>query len=400
MFKKTGLLTGALSLSFVLAACGGNDDGADNGNTDTGNNGDNGEAAGDIEPQEWRFVVEETQGQVQYEYAQEFADLVDEKSGGALDIDVYEFGALGSEVDQVEQLTQGIVEFAIISPGFTGTLVPEGNIFALQFLFTDDQELNQEILNESEAINEQLVPLYEEQGILPLSFWTEGAMQWTGNSPLQTPDDFQGFQMRTQESPLILESYEAYGANPTAMSWGELYTGLQQGAVDGQENPIFFIADANFNEVQDYMTISNHNMYVTMTTVNPDFYNGLDEDVQQIIDESVEEMRERGFEIQEEQNNEFLSQIEDDEDNPTEITELSEEERDAFRELALPVRDYFRENGGDQAEEILDTLEQEIEDMSGEDIGAGESGDDAEDEVDNEGANNDMNEDEDEDDEE
>ncbi|TVP87073.1 MAG: DctP family TRAP transporter solute-binding subunit [Alkalicoccus sp.] len=393
MFKKTGLLTGALSLSFVLAACG-NDDGADNGNADTGNNGGDGEAAGDIEPQEWRFVVEETEGQVQYEYAQEFADLVDEKSDGALDIDVYEFGALGSEVDQVEQLTQGIVEFAIISPGFTGTLVPEGNIFALQFLFTDDQETNQEILNESEAINEQLVPLYEEQGILPLSFWTEGAMQWTGNSPLQTPDDFQGFQMRTQESPLILESYEAYGADPTAMSWGELYTGLQQGAVDGQENPIFFIADANFNEVQDYMTISNHNMYVTMTTVNPDFYNGLDENVQQIIDEATEEMRERGFEIQEEQNNEFLAQIEDDEDNPTEITELSEEERDAFRELALPVRDYFRENGGDQASEILDTLEQEIEDMSGEDIGAGESGDDVEDETDNEETNNNMNEDE------
>ncbi|SDO42955.1 DctP family TRAP transporter solute-binding subunit [Alkalicoccus daliensis] len=397
MLKKTGLLTGALSLGLVLAACGndgnneGNngaaDDGANNTANDTNtNNADNGEDAEgntgetvDVDPQEWRFVVEETQGQVQYVYAQEFADLVSEKSDGALTIDVYEFGALGSEVDQVEQLTDGVVEFAIISPGFTGTLVPEGNIFALQFLFTDDQQMNQDILNESEAINEHLAPLYEEQGIMPLSFWTEGAMQWTGNSELRTPDDFDGFQMRTQESPLILESYSAYGANPTAMSWGELYTGLQQGAVDGQENPIFFIADANFNEVQDHMTISNHNMYVTMTTANPDFYNGLDDDTRGIIDEAIEEMRERGFEIQEEQNNDFLSQIEDDDENPTEIYELSEEERDAFRELALPVRDYYRENGGDQAAEILDMLEQEIEDASGEDIGAGESGNDADD---------------------
>jgi tripartite ATP-independent transporter DctP family solute receptor len=376
MFKKTGLLTGALTLGLVLTACGGNDGGNNGGNggdntNEAGNNADagaendsEGEAV-DVEPQEWRFVVEETQGQVQYVYAQEFADLVSEKSDGALEIDVYEFGALGSEVDQVEQLTGGVVEFAIISPGFTGTLVPEGNIFALQFLFTDDQELNQEILNDSEAINEHLAAKYEEQGIMPLSFWTEGAMQWTGNSELRSPEDFEGFQMRTQESPLILESYEAYGANPTAMSWGELYTGLQQGAVEGQENPIFFIADANFNEVQDHMTISNHNMYVTMTTVNPDFYEGLDEATQGIIDESIEEMRQRGFDIQQEQNDEFLSQIEDDDENPTEIYELSEDERDAFRELALPVRDYYRENGGDDAEMILDMLEEEIEEAGG-----------------------------------
>ncbi|WP_444684834.1 DctP family TRAP transporter solute-binding subunit [Alkalicoccus luteus] len=374
MMKKTGLITGALSLSLVLAACGGNDEGNGNeGNDGADNNaGGNEEAADgeavDVEPQQWRFVVEETQGQVQYVYAEEFAELVSEKSDGALEIDVYEFGALGSEVDQVEQLTDGIVEFAIISPGFTGTLVPEGNIFALQFLFTDDQEVNQDILNESEAINDHLAARYEEQGIMPLSFWTEGAMQWTGNSELRTPDDFQGFQMRTQESPLILESYRAYGASPTAMSWGELYTGLQQGAVDGQENPIFFIADANFNEVQDHMTISNHNMYVTMTTVNPDFYNGLDDATRGVIDEAVEEMRQRGFDIQEEQNEEFLAQIEDDEENPTEIYELSEDERDAFRELAIPVRDIYRdEEGGEEGEMILDMLEEEIAEMSGED---------------------------------
>lgn len=409
MFKKTGLLTGALSLGLVLAACGNDGDENMGNNDEMGNNTDNnmnnnadenaandGEAV-DVEPQDWRFVVEETEGQVQYVYAQEFAELVSEKSDGALTIDVYEFGALGSEVDQVEQLTDGVVEFAIISPGFTGTLVPEGNIFALQFLFTDDQQMNQDILNESEAINDHLAPLYEEQGIMPLSFWTEGAMQWTGNSELRTPEDFQGFQMRTQESPLILESYSAYGADPTAMSWGELYTGLQQGAVDGQENPIFFIADANFNEVQDHMTISNHNMYVTMTTANPDFYNGLDDDTRGIIDEAVEEMQERGFDIQEEQNNEFLSLIEDDDENPTEIYELSEDERDQFRELALPVRDFYRENGGDDAAMILDMLEEEIEDFSGEDIGAGESGNDADDNAmdDEEDAENDLDNDED-----
>ncbi|CAM4015893.1 DctP family TRAP transporter solute-binding subunit [Alkalicoccus chagannorensis] len=385
MFKKTGMLTGALSLGLVLAACG-NDDGnneeVNNGGADNNdaadnnmnndadndedndadnNDGDDAEAV-DVEPQELRFVVEETQGQVQHVYAEEFAERVSDRTDGAIDIDVFEFGELGSEVDQVEQLTDGIVEFAIISPGFTGTLVPEGNIFALQFLFGDDQQINQDILNESEAINEHLAANYEDQGIKPLSFWTEGAMQWTSNDvQLTEPEDFEGFQMRTQESPLILRSYEAYGANPTAMSWGELYTGLQQGAVDGQENPIFFIADAAFNEVQDYMTISNHNMYVTMTTVNPEFYDGLDDETRGVIDDVVEEMREVGFDIQEQQNSDFLSDIEDDDENPTEIYELDEDERDQFRELAEEVRDFYREEEGDDAEMILDMLEEEIE---------------------------------------
>lgn len=366
MIKKKGLLASVMSLGLVLAACGG--DNNENGNNAGGDNDPdgNGNNGGEqVEAQEWRFVTEETEGQVQMVYAEEFAELVNEKSDGQITIDVYGFGELGSEVDQVEQLQQGIVEFAIISPGFTGTLVPEGNIFALQFLFDDDQELNQQVLNESEAINTHLAEKYEEQGIMPLSFWTEGAMQWTGNSPLQTPDDFQGFQMRTQESPLILRSYEAYGANPTAMSWGELYTGLQQGAVEGQENPLFFIEDANFHEVQDYLTISNHNMYVTMTTVNPDFYEGLDEATQNIVDEAIEEMRDRGFDIQQEQNDAALELIEEATDTPTEVIELTEEERDEFRELAGEARDYFRENGGDDAEMILDMLIDEIEEAQG-----------------------------------
>ena len=359
MLKKAGLLTTALSLGVVLAACGGDDN-----NNSAGENVDPDDvSADDLEPQEWRMVTEETEGQVQMVYAEEFADTLNELSDGQITLDVYGFGELGSEVDQVEQLSTNIIEFAVISPGFTGTLVPEGNLFALQFLFPDDQRLAQDILNESEAINSMLRDKYEEHSITPLAFWTEGAMQWTGNSPLQTPEDFDGFQMRTQESPLILRSYEAYDANPTAMSWGELYTGLQQGQVEGQENPLFFIEDANFHEVQDHLTISNHNMYVTMTTVNTEFYNGLDDATRAIVDEAVEQMRDRAFEIQEEQNEGALDRIEEATETPTEVYELTEEEREMFRERAIPVRDFYRENEGDDAAEILDTLLDEMEEM-------------------------------------
>ncbi|MFZ4450808.1 TRAP transporter substrate-binding protein DctP [Salibacterium aidingense] len=368
--KFSWLLSTALTSSLVLAACGGggSDEGGDS-EGDTGGDTESGggeEEAAEGESYEWRFVTEENEGQMQYEYAEEFASRLEEKSDGQISIDVFEFGGLGTEVDQVGQLQSGAVEMAIISPGFTGTMVEEGQLFALQFLLPENQEQVHELLESSEALNEDLAGLYEEENILPLSFFTEGFMQWTGSSELIEPSDFEGFTMRTQDSPLIQQSYEQYGADATVMSAGDLYTGLQQGTVDGQENPIFFIADSSYHEVQDYMTISNHNSYVAMMTVNPSFYNDLPEDIRAMIDETVEEMRDVGFEMQDELNSELLSDIEDNEDTPTEVTELTSEQREAFRELAQPMRDYYRDNAGDQAGEILDKLETEIEEITGE----------------------------------
>ncbi|TMW72513.1 TRAP transporter substrate-binding protein DctP [Alteribacter natronophilus] len=352
MFKRKGLLTGTVvSAAFVLAACGGDED--------AGTNGDAG-AEGE-ETYEVRFLTEELEGQLQYEYAQEFADRLEEKTDGRIVTDVYEFGGLGSEVNQFQEIQNGNVEFAIVSPGFTGTTVQEGQLFALQFLFSDDEDVNYQVLNESEALNEGLSEKYEEYNVKPLAYWSEGGMQWTGNSPLREPADFENFQMRTQESTLIQTSYEQYGADPTPLSWEELYTSLQLGNIDGQENPIFFIEDANFHEVQDHMTISDHNIYVAMTTVNTDFYNSLPDDLREAVDEVVEEMRPVAHDMQLEMNEELLSAIEEDEDNPTEIYTLSEEERDAFRELAEPMQDFFRDDVGEDGAAILDQLIEEIE---------------------------------------
>ncbi|MDQ0298423.1 tripartite ATP-independent transporter DctP family solute receptor [Salibacterium salarium] len=376
--KFSWLISTALMSSLVLAACGGGEteEGGGDSEDEGGSEGDNAEESEDEDTAEdtaeieesynWTFVTEENEGQMQYEYAQELADRLNEKSGGQITMDVFEFGQLGTEVDQVEQLQSGAVEFAIVSPGFTGTMVEEGQVFALQFLLPEDQEQVHELLNTSEALNEDLAALYEEEDILPLSFFTEGFMQWTGSSEITEPADFDGFTMRTQDSPLIQQTYEEYGADPSVMSAGDLYTALQNGTVDGQENPIFFIADSSYHEVQDYMTISNHNSYVAMTTVNPDFYNGLPENVQSLIDETVDEMRDVGFDMQDELNSSLLSDIEDNEDTPTEVTELSSEQREEFRELATPMRDFYRDNAGDEAGAILDKLETEIEEITGE----------------------------------
>ncbi|WP_066172761.1 DctP family TRAP transporter solute-binding subunit [Bacillus marinisedimentorum] len=354
MFKKKSILVIAIMMvvSMVLAACGGGN--AEEGNAEGGSDGE-------MESYNWRFVTEELDGQLQYEYAEEFAKRMKEKSDGKITIDVYEFGGLGSEVDQVEQLQNGAVQFAIMSPGFTGGMVKEGQLFALHFLFPDDLEKTQEILNTSEALNTDLTKKYEEHNITPLAYWTEGAMQWTSDKPITKPEDFKNFKMRTQTSPLILESYKAYGANPTPMSWGELYTALDRGTVQGQENPIFFIEDASFHEVQDHMTISNHNNYVAMTTVNTDWFKGLPDDVKALVTETVDEMRDWTFDLQTEMNKEMLTKIKENEEHPTEIHELTEEQREAFREEAKSVRDFYINEVSTVDGAILEKLMGEME---------------------------------------
>ncbi|MRG86276.1 DctP family TRAP transporter solute-binding subunit [Salinibacillus xinjiangensis] len=362
-------------LSLFLAACGGNSEGdsegsGDSGETDTeqgsGDSGEEGASGQEYEEQTWRFITEETEGQVQYVYAQEFAKRISEKTDGAITIEPYEYGGLGSETDQVAALQDGAVEMAVMSPGFTGNMVKEGQIFALHFLFPESVEQTQEILNTSEALNTDLKAKYEEHGITPLAFWTEGATAWSSNDGLQEPSDFDGFKMRIQESPLMQESYKAYGASPQALSWSELYTALDRGTVDGQENPVFFIYDASFHEVQDTVTISNHNNYVAMTTVNTDWYNGLPEHVQKLIDETTQEMQDWIFKEQERQNSEYLEEMKNDTENPTEVIELTEEQRAEFKELALPVRDYYREEISTVNGEILDKLVEEIKAVTGE----------------------------------
>ncbi|QGH36414.1 C4-dicarboxylate ABC transporter [Gracilibacillus salitolerans] len=362
------MLLSILTLSFLLVACGGDDEeGTDEGNTGEEDTGEGSEdAAGDFEEDSWQFVTEELQGEVQYEYAAEFANRISEKTGGAITVEPLEYGSLGSSVDQAQLLQQGGVQLAAMSPGFTGGQVQDGQIFSLHYFFPSDQEQVQEILTNSEALNQDLRAKYEEHSISPLSYWTEGEMAWTSNVGIESPSDWEGLNMRVQESPLMRESYDAYGATVQALDWGELYTALDRETVDAQENPIFFIESASFHEVQDTVTISHHNNYVAMTTANTEWYNGLDENVKQVVDETVEEMQEWVFEEQLSQNEAGLEAIEADTDNPTEIIELDEDQIAEFREVAEPVHQYYRDEveGIDQA--IFDKLQEEIAEVMGE----------------------------------
>ena len=306
----------------------------------------------------WRMAHEEYNGDVQDVYCKEFAELLSEKSDGRIQLDIYPVGQIGDALAQCELLQNGGLEFAIISPGNTGTVVPENQLFSLHFLFPDDQDKLQQLLVESEALNTMMSEKYLEKNIQVLSYWTEGPMQWTANKPLNTPDAFQGVKFRTMQSPMIMASYEAYGANPTPMSYTEVYSGLQLKMIDGQENPYFGIYSPKFHEVLSHLTEANSNYFFTTTCVNPTFFAGLPEDIQNIVLETVEEMVPRSFEIQQEVNADRKQKMQDESD--IEIVTITDEEREMFREKAQSAYDQYEEIVGADGAAILEKLTEEI----------------------------------------
>ena len=311
----------------------------------------------------FRLVHEEIQNSVQGDYAFKFANLIKEKSKGKVIVEVYPVGQIGDALQQAELLQNGGIDFAITSPGSVGTLVPESNLFSLHFLFTDDMELNMKILKESEALNNLLNEKYLEKDIKVLSYWQEGFMQWTSNRLLDTPEVFKNLKIRTMQSPILLASYEAYGANPTPMPAMEVYSALQLKMIEAQENPIFAIEERKFAEVQDYLILSAPSLYVATTAVHPEFFDNLPVEYQTLILDVIDEMHKESYLIEQKYNNGALEKIVK-ANTGINIVTLNEAQRDAFRQQTGYAYDKYISMYGDSAKEILDILVQEVEDIS------------------------------------
>ncbi|HSK40345.1 MAG TPA: DctP family TRAP transporter solute-binding subunit [Arenibaculum sp.] len=313
-----------------------------------------------VQAEDWRFAIEEIQGSVQDAYAQKFKELIEEKSGGEVTVTVYPYGALGTSAQLTDLVADGALQFANASPGHLGTLVPEIQVFSIPYLLSSDNEVNKKVLSESEVIYEDLGGALANRGLKLLTMYPEGEMVWTANREIRSPEDFDNFKMRTMVSPMLLEAYKAFGADPTPMPYSEVYGGLQLNMIDGQVNPIFAIEEMKFYEVSDYMIFSGEQQFTTTVVSNQDWFASLPEDRQQMVEETIDELTDYIFQVQEEYNAERLEAIK--EDRPElEIIELTEDERAAFRERAQQVRERYVEMVGGDAEQVLNGLEQEFQ---------------------------------------
>jgi len=315
--------------------------------------------------EEWKFAIEEIEGSVQDAYAQKFKELIEEKTGGEVTVTIYPYGALGTSADLTELVTQGAIQFANASPGHLGTLVPEIQVFSVPYLLSEDNSANKEVLTESEVIYGQLQEDFHEKGLHLLTMYPEGEMVWTANKEVRSPEDFDNFKMRTMVSPMLVAAYESYGASPTPMPYGEVYGGLQLGSIDGQVNPIFAIEEMKFYEVQDYMIFSGEQQFVTTVVTNSDWYQAdLSDENKKVLDETISELADYIFEVQDQYNQERLEKIKEAKPD-MQVIELTDEERAVFQERAQEVRQKYVEMVGGEAEQVLNDLEAEIKAAEG-----------------------------------
>lgn len=302
----------------------------------------------------WRFAIEEIEGSVQHAYAERFRELVEERSGGEVEVVVYPYGALGTSVQLTEQIQSGALQLAFASPGHLGSVVPEVQVFSLHFVLSEDEDVNHRVLTENEPLYELLGDAYRERRLVLLSIVPEGWMAWTANRALRTPEDFAGLKIRTMVSPLLVDVYQAYGASPTPMPYGEVYSGLQLKMIDGQVNPVFAIEEMSFHEVQDYLILPHHAPFVSTLVAAPAFYDALSAERRALLEGVLRDADDDVARFQADLNAERLERIR--EEGGTEILELSPAERAAFRARSLPVRETFVEMTGERGRAVLDAL--------------------------------------------
>ncbi|WP_022948180.1 TRAP transporter substrate-binding protein [Methylohalobius crimeensis] len=306
----------------------------------------------------WRIALEEVEGSVQDAYAREFKKRMAERSKGRIHVEIYPYGTLGTSPQLTELVQAGALDLTFASPGHLASVIPEVGVFTLHFVFSDDNQINKQVLA-SEPVREILSSAYQEQGLELIGIVPEGWMAWTADKALTSPADFEGLKIRTMTSPILIKTYEAYGANPTPLPYSEVYSGLQLGQIDGQVNPIFAIEEMSFYEEQDVMTLARHAQFVSTLVASSQWYASLPPEQLAWFNGVVADMVDWIYQKQETFNQKRLNIIK--QAGGTEVVELTDTQREAFRQASMGVRQVYIEQAGARGEKLLDAIRAQIE---------------------------------------
>lgn len=310
--------------------------------------------------EEWKFAIEEIPGSIMDSYAQEFKNRIEAKSQGEVSVKIYPLGSLGTPTELVEQVADGVVQFANVSVGNLGTIVPESQLFLLTYTLPDDPRATATMLSSSPVIYDQLGQDFESRGLKLHTMYSEGPVVWTTNREIRSPDDFKNFKMRVMVSPILLKAYEDLGASPTPLPFGEVYGALQLKQVDGQVNPAAAIEEMKFYEVTDYMIWAGEQELVTSVMSGTDWYETLPPHRQRLISETLKEMEGYIFEVVQRFNEEKLAKIKSAKPE-IKMVNLTSEERALFRDRSKATHSAYTDIAGSRGEALLSALLAEID---------------------------------------
>lgn len=220
-----------------------------------------------------KFAFQNQKDHPQAQGAQRFADLVAQKSGGKLKVNLYPGGVLGGDLQTVSALQGGTVEMTVLNAGILTAQAKEFAVFDFPFLFASPQE--------ADAVTDgpfgaNMFAKVADKGLVGLGWWDLGFRNLTNSRrPVTKVEDIAGLKIRVIQSPIYVDMFSALGANPTPLAFPELYGALENRAVDGQENPYTTILASKFNEVQKYLTVTRHVYNPQALLISKRFWDGL-----------------------------------------------------------------------------------------------------------------------------
>jgi TRAP-type transport system periplasmic protein len=243
--------------------------------------------AQDIKERTLKFGLNGPEGHPAVAGMKKFAEIVSAKTGGKIKVNLFLSGALGSDQAVVSALKGGTVEMAVMNSGILASEAKELAIFDFPFLFANEKESDAIV---DGPVGRKMHALLEAKGIVGLSYWELGYRQMTNSKrALNKVEDVEGLKIRVIPNPINIDWVKALGANPTPMPFPEVYGGLEQKAIDGQENPISVIAANKFWEVQKFMALTNHQYNPQSVIFSKKVWDSLSPAEKKILDDAADE---------------------------------------------------------------------------------------------------------------
>ncbi|HTU02944.1 MAG TPA: TRAP transporter substrate-binding protein [Candidatus Sulfotelmatobacter sp.] len=264
----------------------------------------------------------------------QLAELVRQRTGGRVAIQIHHSRELGDERQVVEGLQLGTVDLAVSSTGPLGGFVPDINVLDLPFLFRDGAHAYRVLDGD---VGRSLLDKFQAVGIKGLAFWENGFRHiTTTKTPIRRPEDLKGLRIRVMENKVHQAAFRRLGADATPMAWGEVFTSLQQGLLDAQENPIPVIATFKLYEIQKYLSLTGHVYSPALVLMSKKSWDKLPPDLQKVLLDTAREVAGVQRQINQAQEQKQLGEL-----AAKGMTIIRDPDRAAFRKAMQPVVEQF-----------------------------------------------------------
>jgi C4-dicarboxylate-binding protein DctP len=284
------------------------------------------------------------------------AELVKSRTKGEVDMQLFPAAQLGNARQQVEGVQFGTIEASMMPAAFIAGFNPAVSILDIPYLFPSDRAKSQQL--RSSPFGKAVLDSFATRQLVALTLWPNGRKSLTSNKSLDKLDSLGGQKFRVMDSKILMEQFAAVGASAVAIQFGEVYTSLQTGVIDGQENPLDSIATMKFHEVQKNLVVTEHGSMEDVFLVNPAWWGKLPAGHRDVIQKALDEVRPQFEKMKDEAQVKALDQIKA--SGKISVRVADEGEKKRMRDAMFPkARAAYLERAGAEGQKLLDLYQQE-----------------------------------------